>query len=131
MAGRPGGVRQGSCRPGARPEQAKREISNVRYVTELLHDHVKPSSEASHVEPVGRTADVRCLFAFTEKVHQERREPRLLQAFGDMTIPGTVATAATAMHEHDEALRLLRNDEVAKKRLFPIADRDLVSRHDA
>ena len=45
-------------------------------------------------------------FRFSQEIEQERYEGSLLQGPGDGLVAGTVAAAATAIDEHDDAARI-------------------------
>src|SRR3954463_3346270 len=61
-----------------------------------------------------RGADVNGLFVSRQQIQQERREPVLLEEFGDGAIPAAEAAAAAAVREDDQAERAIRPAEIAR-----------------
>src|SRR5262249_53356919 len=103
---------EGGRRACAGSEQANRERGRLRVRLRPIDSAAQAIREQRDVESKFRGDGVDTIFLLGEQVEQQRAEAAMLEDLGNDSIPRTVAAAAAAVRENDEATLVWRQAEV-------------------
>jgi hypothetical protein len=112
--------------PGARTEEAQRQFAQGGLAASPLGGRLQPARQQRDVEAVLARAQVHLLLLGREQVEQQGGDPAFLQPARHLPVARAVPSAAAAVREQHQALRLLRQADVAMQPLAAMGDADFL-----